>query len=51
MQLIMQGVTLRLVGEANHAAGVIRLVTQNLANLETVQPEMSNSYGRKNLLI
>ena len=42
MQLIMQGIILRLVGEAHHAAGAIRLVTQNLANLESALPEMTN---------
>jgi len=51
MQLIMEGVILRLAGEVNRAAGAIRLVRQNLATLEAAQPGMSNSYGPKDLLI
>lgn len=51
MQLIMRRIILQLVGEAHHAAGAIRLVKENLANLESALPEMTNIDTHRNLPI
>ena len=51
MLLIMQGVIPHLVDASYHAAGVIRFVRENLANLESALPEMSNIGAHKSLPI